>query len=687
MSLINAESFHTDGSLDSNEKQLVFWTKRTNQDDSFTDALDDAEDKTRICGVSPLTKAGKQIQMTKMMILTLIPIMALCVMCVIDLSTISKDNDAKTIVRDTIKFSMETAVVIHNLQRERDMTALYLSTLGAETRMFLRERYPDTDSAFESLTQWPKSEDKSVGLAQFNTRDDFLQYIRNHRAYLEPDTTDAYREILFYSNAIKIFIDWMYMSIQKSKDGEVWRSLVAYQLLVMSKEDMGIERTLGGVFYSRGSFEIDSHYLWYLEKHNVGSGNWQNAKKFIPEIQSIFDGEKKKYITTNNFTYHISNMRNEISRNNLTNHQPSWQMSTYWFDNMTIYIDILNEVQRHVANVILVKLNNSLKRDVKNLTVSLSVFILVIVICPLVITFVKAIMSDIQRYANTLSDQTKVFNQERHRTNSMLFQMLPKIVAEELKEGRHVIPEAYNDATVYFSDIVGFTKISANCTPIQVIQMLNGLYMCFDARIGIYDVYKVETIGDAYMIVSGVPKRNARKHLTEIASMALDLLHHVSHVEIPHMIGTKMQLRSGIHTGALVAGVVGSKMPRYCLFGDTVNTASRMEASGQPGRIHCSHVTYGGLALDPVFKFEFRGEMELKGKGMLKTYWLTDKEGFVESLACMPGCVAEAAGGYHRSNDPTPEPAYKSLFNHTESGEALDAAGESLPEQNVDEDV
>ncbi|CDQ60469.1 unnamed protein product [Oncorhynchus mykiss] len=148
----------------------------------------------------------------------------------------------------------------------------------------------------------------------------------------------------------------------------------------------------------------------------------------------------------------------------------------------------------------------------------------------------------------------------------------------------HKIP-----VTIFFSDIVGFTTISASCTPLQVVEMLNNLYMCFDTRIDSYDVYKVETIGDAYMVVSGLPERNGDKHADEIAKMSLDLVAAVRQVAIPHMPNKRLQLRAGIHTGPCVAGIVGYKMPRYCLFGDTVNTASRMESTSLRRCTACVH--------------------------------------------------------------------------------------------------
>ncbi|KAL3225189.1 hypothetical protein MRX96_049319 [Rhipicephalus microplus] len=163
-------------------------------------------------------------------------------------------------------------------------------------------------------------------------------------------------------------------------------------------------------------------------------------------------------------------------------------------------------------------------------------------------------------------------------------------VAETLKAGLPVVPEKFEEVTVYFSDIVGFTTISAYSEPMEIVDFLNDLYTAFDSTINHYNVYKVETIGDAYMVVGGLPERN-RDHAEQVATMALDLLHLCGRFRIRHMPNVPLMLRIGLHTGAVVAGVVGLTMPRYCLFGDTVNTASRMESTGRAYRIHISKTT------------------------------------------------------------------------------------------------
>ncbi|CAI9163014.1 unnamed protein product [Rangifer tarandus platyrhynchus] len=254
---------------------------------------------------------------------------------------------------------------------------------------------------------------------------------------------------------------------------------------------------------------------------------------------------------------------------------------------------------------------------------------------------IDSMLRMLEQYSSNLEDlireRTEELELEKQKTDRLLTQMLPPSVAEALKMGTPVEPEYFEEVTLYFSDIVGFTTISAMSEPIEVVDLLNDLYTLFDAIIGSHDVYKVETIGDAYMVASGLPQRNGHRHAAEIANMALDILSAVGTFRMRHMPEVPVRIRIGLHSGPCVAGVVGLTMPRYCLFGDTVNTASRMESTGLPYRIHVNKSTVQILsALNEGFLTEVRGRTELKGKGAEETYWLVGRRGFNKPIPKPP---------------------------------------------------
>ncbi|XP_066910616.1 atrial natriuretic peptide receptor 1-like [Clytia hemisphaerica] len=231
-----------------------------------------------------------------------------------------------------------------------------------------------------------------------------------------------------------------------------------------------------------------------------------------------------------------------------------------------------------------------------------------------------------EKYTNHLEEvveqRTGELISEKQRTENLLLRMLPKSVARQLMKGQEVEAESFQEVTIYFSDIVGFTTLCSDSTPLQVVSLLNDLYTLFDDVISYYDVYKVETIGDAYMVVSGLPIRNGRQHAREISAMSLHILDAVKTFKIRHKPDKPLLVRIGLHSGPVVAGVVGTTMPRYCLFGDTVNYAARMESNGEPLRIHVSQPLKKNLDLFGTFHTEDRGPVFLKGIGDVPTFWL-----------------------------------------------------------------
>ncbi|XP_060682665.1 guanylate cyclase soluble subunit alpha-2 isoform X2 [Hemiscyllium ocellatum] len=208
----------------------------------------------------------------------------------------------------------------------------------------------------------------------------------------------------------------------------------------------------------------------------------------------------------------------------------------------------------------------------------------------------------------TLEKTHQALEEEKKKTVDLLYSIFPGDVAQQLWQRKSVPARKFDDVTMLFSDIVGFTAICAQCTPMQVISMLNELYTRFDYQCGILDVYKVETIGDAYCVAGGLHRKSSN-HAKLIALMALKMMELSEEVLTPN--GKPIKLRIGIHSGSVLAGVVGVKMPRYCLFGNNVTLASKFESGSQPRRINVSPTTYQLLKDDESFKFIPRSRSDL----------------------------------------------------------------------------
>jgi class 3 adenylate cyclase len=206
---------------------------------------------------------------------------------------------------------------------------------------------------------------------------------------------------------------------------------------------------------------------------------------------------------------------------------------------------------------------------------------------------------------------------EKQTSERLLLNVLPQPIAERLKTGESLIVDRFDTVSVLFADIVGFTAMSSRTSPEELVTMLNDLFSTFDRLAEQHGLEKIKTIGDAYMVVAGIPQPVA-DHATAIAHMALDMMAGVA--EYAARVGVPLTIRVGIHTGSVVAGVIGKKKFIYDLWGDTVNLASRMESTGLPGRIQVSEATYE--LLRDLFDFEERGPIEVKGKGQLSVYLL-----------------------------------------------------------------
>ncbi|TAE24242.1 MAG: tetratricopeptide repeat protein [Candidatus Kapaibacterium sp.] len=249
---------------------------------------------------------------------------------------------------------------------------------------------------------------------------------------------------------------------------------------------------------------------------------------------------------------------------------------------------------------------------------------------------------EIQRQQLLLSEQASeielantALHEAHEESETLLRNILPNPIVHRLKSGERAIADHYDSVTVLFADIVGFTKLSQEVTPKALVEGLNGIFEQFDALAQKYGLEKIKTIGDAYMVAGGLPERSD-DHCERVVRMAVEMQEVLANAQWnqggnqggnqgrmqfgAEQGSRKIQVRIGIHTGAAVAGVIGTSKFAYDIWGDTVNTASRMESHGEAGRIHVSEDVF--MEVQDTFAFEERGEMEIKGKGRMRTWLL-----------------------------------------------------------------
>lgn len=216
----------------------------------------------------------------------------------------------------------------------------------------------------------------------------------------------------------------------------------------------------------------------------------------------------------------------------------------------------------------------------------------------------------------------RLLDKERERSERLLLNILPPPIAERLKASDDAIAEHADNVTVLFADIVGFTPLSASKTPQALVGLLNRIFSEFDALADTLGLEKIKTIGDAYMAVSGLPDPRP-DHAAKAARMALAMLEVIARLVAE--TGEPLALRIGLHSGPVVAGVIGRRKFAYDLWGDTVNTASRMESHGIPGAVHCTEATVALLGKE--FHLIPREAIDVKGKGWMQTFLLGDLKG------------------------------------------------------------
>ena len=231
---------------------------------------------------------------------------------------------------------------------------------------------------------------------------------------------------------------------------------------------------------------------------------------------------------------------------------------------------------------------------------------------------------DNSRIYKLLEEGKEVIEQEKHKSDELLLNILPDQIAQELKDKGEAAARRYDEVSILFTDFKEFTQRSMSLDPEELIELVNHFFKAFDQICEKYNIEKIKTIGDSYMAAGGLPVPSDES-IRNTVMAALEMAEFVEKEGLKAKVGDRIpfQMRVGINTGRVVAGIVGLKKFQYDIWGDAVNTASRMESNGEVGRVNISSSTYQKIKDDPDFVFEHRGKIKAKGKGEVDMYFVS----------------------------------------------------------------
>ncbi|XP_053674113.1 uncharacterized protein LOC128724409 [Anopheles nili] len=584
-------------------------TSTSRQSTSCSDVALDKEVTMYGCfKFNPSSRNARRLFMTHMLIVLLIPIASVVIQNMILLQQHVKSYRTTVMGDEEMALTINITRLLNVIQNERMSLVYYMMTGKNQTQVQLA--IANTNDALTHLGEevsylLPSGAINETLLSEMSKARDVMLGI--HRPENETFIGLAYFEP--YNALNRYIINQIVRSTGKSISSTVWRQFVVYKNLIEAIESINIAAILVLQFISNG-YLVLSDYAQFVRRDSGAFDYLASAQNFMTSLNIMSKAEFKV----------MQQWRSQVLINMSTEYRADAMLEYYY--SVTTILRNLQMVQDQIQTDVKRTIHSEIRSARHHQSISIGLVVLIFVIGPILFFMIRVATNTIQNYSTKLMARTMELRMEKGKSDRLLYQMLPPAVVKQLKQQRQVPAETFDAVTIFFSDIVGFTDISANSSAMEVVTMLNTLYRLFDSIILKYDVYKVETIGDAYMVVSGLPQRNGNRHAGEIAMMSLDLVCGISGFTIPHMKNRTLEIRVGINTGPCVAGVVGTTMPRYCLFGDTINTASRMESTGEPMKIHISESTKEVLDKLGGFKIKLRGTVDVKGKGTMETFWL-----------------------------------------------------------------
>lgn len=580
------------------------------------------------------TKLGQKLHTAHMLILPLIPVFILLAQNTATFMQFVNDSEEILEVKSQVGNAVDLSILVQRLQEERASVALsaflnrsnnlanmddlqpFVLNKMDISRFTLLNTFNATDTVLKNVDVWP-----SIRLVTFfESKLTFQIQHSIFRTKIREGEKGIFEVLKWYNDINSFILDYISVSIKDSDVSDFYRYVIGFKNLLRSVEFGGKSSIYGYRYLAQGFLE--RRYMHDFVRYEMLRKEYLNQTfNFMPGVQAEYDKttsglfyEAAQDLITNKDSYKREGL-------NRTGEDSSLAATVDYFSQSLEHSTLVKKIVDDMARDIEVFVQKELERFNGHRTVPLVIIVILGIMVPVIIYVTYLSTTSMFTFSALYDERVEVYRQEKRKTEKLLTDLLPRQIIRQMKKGQIPAPESFESVSVFLCDIVGFTTLSSESTAHQIVDMLNSLYNMYDNRIDIYDVYKVETIGDAYMVCSGVPEKNDR-HAGEIAKMALDLLAKLVTFEVAHKPGYRLRMRMGIHTGSCVAGVVGTKIPHYSVFGETVEIAGIMEASGEPMKIQLSTETKNHLKEIGGFNYMKRDTTSPKLPEGMITFWL-----------------------------------------------------------------
>ncbi|XP_059089436.1 uncharacterized protein LOC131885421 [Tigriopus californicus] len=573
------------------------------------------------------TKFGQRMHAAHMLILPLIPVFILLAQNGTNYATFILQAEEITNVQDQVSNAVDLSTLAQKLQEERAAVALNiflkrsptddlqslqnLVTNDVDIRKFtLFQTFNATDTVLQSVTTWPDI----VWVDFFETKLKFQIQHSIFRTKIREGEKSIFDVLNWYNEIINFILDYISLSIHDSDVSDFYRYIIGFKNLLRSVEYSGKSGIYALRYFSQGTIERHHHHE-FIRFEILRKEYLNQTFNFMPELRVEYEKAAKAQL------YEFAQSL-VIKLETYPNANDSLVASVGYFSQLLEYAASTQKILDGLTQGIEKFVAKELARFESHKTVPLALLIILALFIPIVAYVTLQATTSMFKFSEIYDEKVETYKREKKKTEKLLTDLLPRQIIHQMKKGKVPEPESFNSVSIFLCDIVGFTSLASESTAHQIVDLLNTLYNLFDIRLENYDVYKVETIGDAYMVASGVPEVNDH-HAAEISKMALDLLAKVVTFEVQHKPGYRIKLRMGIHSGSCVAGVVGTKIPHYSVFGETVEIAGLMEATSEPMKIQITESTMVLLEQSGSFNYIQRDQTTIPEKlGNMSTFWL-----------------------------------------------------------------